>query len=398
MLYTPVYERTKGLTMKAKNLWYSLILGILFAFCLGTNVFAAVSRVTTSFNTTSAGTFTIGTQTYTSVMPTQVDFEDTTPDEYHGTYEITHNIDLVLTSTNKYLTGSFVVQIITTVGNGDGTVSAGTLDFQPIQDDGLHVYLYEYAPTQYRLVVIMDNYSPRSGIVSLGTITTTYNVIATNPNNAGLDRNFTTSITKTSGGSVEAYEAPINDRFTAMLWSAINQATGPDLASIINLLTDIRNQDLTYYNSLISGLSSIQSELGTQSTVLNNILNEMDMDFQSVQTVLDLFPAYSQSVLNYWQQFLQMNASQASEAAEQESKYADGESQASNMVSNMEAVGLPSISNGDLDILGTIDGTQKNNFFGVIALITHTEIVTKIMLIIVIGAMVGFIMYGKKGG
>lgn len=379
-----------------KKFYYLFIcipfLTLLFSY----SVNAAVSRVTVSFNTTSAGTFTIGTQTYTSVMPTQVDFEDTTPNEYHGVYELTHNIDLALTSTNKYLSGSFVIQIITTIGSGEGTISAGTLNFQPVQDDGLHVYLYEYSPTQYRLAVIMDNYSPKSGFISLGTITTTYNVVATNPNDASLSRNFTTSISKTSGGSIEAYDAPINDRFTALLWSAINQATGPDLASIINMLTDIRNQDYTYYVIIVNKLSEMSQGISDANSKLLTILNDMNTDFQSIQTVLDLFPSYRTQVLAYWQQLLEMNAAQSSEAAELESQYQDKGSQSADLNEGLGSLNLPEVDADDFNILGNVDSSAKTNFFGLIGLITNNSLITTILIIIVTGAIVGYALYGKK--
>lgn len=74
------------------------------------------------------------------------------------------------------------------------------------------------------------------------------------------------------------------------------------------------------------------------------------------------------------------------------------EEQANSIAAELENVSLPEISSGNLNILGTVDSTQKNNFFTMLSIITHTELVTKIMLIIVIGSLVGFILYGKKGG
>lgn len=93
-----------------------------------------------------------------------------------------------------------------------------------------------------------------------------------------------------------------------------------------------------------------------------------------------------------------MNEEQSSVAEEISQNYIEAESQANEMSNQLSAVELPSVSSNNLNILGTVDTTQKNSFFSMLSIITHTELVTKIMLIIVIGSLVGFILYGKKGG
>lgn len=107
---------------------------------------------------------------------------------------------------------------------------------------------------------------------------------------------------------------------------------------------------------------------------------------------------YTYSALLYYINTMEnMNADQSSKAAEIESQYNEKESQSESLTNIMNNVTMPTISANDIDILGSIDTNSKSNFFGLIALITHTELVTKIMLIIVTGALVGYIMFGKKG-
>lgn len=93
----------------------------------------------------------------------------------------------------------------------------------------------------------------------------------------------------------------------------------------------------------------------------------------------------------------QMDPSESSIAEEIEEEYSSYEDQANSIADQLNDIEMPNISSGNLNILGTVDGTQKNNFFQMLSIITHTELVTKIMLIIVIGSLVGFILYGKKG-
>lgn len=386
--------------MKHKNIWYSLILGILFSFCFGTSVFAATSQVSTTFQDTAGNTISIRGQQYTNqTYDEQFEAYITQGNQQILTqcykWNLTENISFTDLDANKFYSGYFYFRITVSPSNNETQISNWRMAGTEVQD-GVHMYIGAVSSNYVQVGVLFDNWDPQRSLNGLPTIM--FDAVLNDTDNVmSATQNFTVTLSNVQA-SFRANSIVENNALTAMLFSAISQGVGPQLDTVMSLLTDIRNQDYTYYVQLTNGISQILINQANSYQALLDIIDELDTDFEDVQTVLDLFPSYRLQVLQYWQEFLEMNAAQSSEAAEQESKYADGESQASNMVSNMEAVGLPSISSGDLDILGTIDGTQKNNFFGVIALITHTEIVTKIMLIIVIGAMVGFIMYGKKGG
>lgn len=118
-----------------------------------------------------------------------------------------------------------------------------------------------------------------------------------------------------SSRDLHAYTGVQNNALTAMIYSALEQATDTDFQNIISLLTTIKNQDYTYYNQIINELGvqgQIHYDFTTIYAVLVGLQNNVQDGFDDVQTVLDLFPSYRTQVLQYWQQLLEMNTAQAS--------------------------------------------------------------------------------------
>ena len=106
---------------------------------------------------------------------------------------------------------------------------------------------------------------------------------------------------------------------------------------------------------------------------------------------------YTASLLEYYIKMMeQMNPQQSAEAAEIESQYNEKENQSESLAAGLGSIYMPSISSNDLDILSRVDTNQKNNFFGILSIITNNSYITTLLLIIVTGAIVGFILYGKK--
>lgn len=315
--------------------------------------------------------------------------------DYTYYWDIPWNIQLENMQLNRYYTGILRFQV--NVSCSDGSVQ---LD-QPILlnsqiAEGLHVYIYGNTSTWFQVCVIFDNYYTQ-GTDVLGLPTITQKAVRHyDSETIPLDYapNFTPSLTITSSGTLRSQTTIWDKGFAGLIADSIDNSTA--LATMAGWLYDIKTQDLSYYSQLVTQIAALTQAQNTANADLLLILNELDLDFQQVQTILDLFPSYRTQVLQYWQQLLEMNAAQSQAAAEAASVAADKDNQSQQLINGMGSVVMPSLASGDLDILGGVDTTQKTNFFGLIGLITHTEIITKIMLIIVIGAIVGYVLYGKK--
>lgn len=315
--------------------------------------------------------------------------------DYTYYWDIPWNIQLENMQLNRYYTGILRFQV--NVSCSDGSVQ---LD-QPILlnsqiAEGLHVYIYGNTVTWFQVCVIFDNYYTQ-GTDVLGLPTITQKAVRHyDSETIPLDYapNFTPSLTITSSGTLRSQTTIWDKGFAGLIADSIDNSTA--LATMAGWLYDIKTQDLSYYSQLVTQIAALTQAQNTANSDLLLILNELDLDFQQVQTILDLFPSYRTQVLQYWQQLLEMNAAQSQAAAEAASVAADKDNQSQQLINGMGSVVMPSLASGDLDILGGVDTTQKTNFFGLIGLITHTEIITKIMLIIVIGAIVGYVLYGKK--
>ena len=309
--------------------------------------------------------------------------------EYNPTYTVWLN-----GVGQQFLTGYLIMTVQITPSAG--TTRFNSYDVTVENDEGLHVSVIQIdKEAKFRVFVVFDNYSFSGNNKSVCQITVHYTDTETAYSATAADT-FTTTFTN-SGSNITKYSTVQNDRLTALIYSAITQGAGPQLANIIDLLTAIKNQDLTYYVSIVNSLATLHTDNQTLHGDLAAILNEIDLDFQSVQTVLDLFPSYRTAVLNYWAEFMQMNAAQSSAVAELGNDYANKESQSSQILSGYNSITMPSLAAGDLDIMASTNTTQRNNFFGLIALITHNGLITTIMLTIITAAIAGFILYGKKG-
>ena len=377
-----------------KYLKYTYIpLCCIVVFLFGITANAAVSTVSASTTTINGQNVTFSAQSYTNYEADEFATYDNgsvvTEIQIHN---LSQNIYFTLPgASSKYYSGYVKLRIsIGLPTNGDlrDVVSLNTFI-----DDGLKQFITEVGSNYFDVVVMFDNYFARStGNTSLNTIT--YKV--TSPLNQVSGTNITTTISVRSSYLNDS-EAVTNNALTGMIWSAIVQGTGQNFADIITLLTSIKNQDLTYYVSIVNSLASLHTDNQQLHSDLSSILNELDLDFQSVQTVLDLFPSYRTQVLSYWQQLLEMSAAQSSAAADLGNDYASKETQSASLLQGFSSITKPSVSSSDLNILGNVDFNTKTNFFGLISLITNNSLITTMLLIIVTGMIAGYILYGKKG-
>ena len=321
---------------------------------------------------------------------------------FHFNYSFNNQLLFQPDQIGKYIYGAIRVELDIYIPNPNTNKFSwygGIISGEPIITETLKIYPYIESTSSnhynYALLYIFDGYQPQN-IELPGPLMTISNVrarwvAAAMPTNEGLSGTGTCT---QAYNNLRVEDTPLNRGLASLIAEGIDNSVAVDL--MLQYLYDIKMNDLQYYQSLTSQISTLVADNQYQSERLRLILSNMINGFIDVQTVLDLFPSYRTQVLQYWQELLQMNAQQSSEAAERESQYADRESQSDQLLNGMNSITLPSISAGDLDILSNVDTTQKTNFFGLIALITHTTLVTKIMLIIVIGSIIGYILYGKK--
>lgn len=373
-----------------RKLWYYLSIPI-FCLAFSINAFAYTATNITSTSTDADNDqISVSGRSFSSFDYTGISQADT---NYILTYNIPQEYQIGSLRTGRYYNGFIRFQVAistaTSVQNG-----------MPILTDneilnGIYLYIRNVTSTTYEVGVFFDNWYCTGTQIGLPTIQQEFAITYDSEvQPLSFTQNFTFSLTIQASDSLRSTEDPLPTGLAGVIAGAVDDSTA--LAVIAGYLYDIKTQDYSYYTTLTGQIAQIITLQGTTNTRLQNILNEIDLDFQQVQAILDLFPSYRTQVLEYWQRFLEMNAAESSAAAEQESEYADRDNQSQQLISGMGSVTMPSLGASDFNIIGNVDATQKANFFGLIGLITHTEIVTKIMLIIVLGAIVGWVLYGKK--
>lgn len=381
-----------------KILKYTYIpFALVFALLFGTTAEAAISSQTINGTDSDGLIMNIRYQQYSSCEPTSIQ-EITTGTGTVNNYiwEFTENIDLILVQ-GKYYTGYTTIQF-----KPGFTLSGADLIGVELSSSnaaqGLHTYITSNSGTQININFVFDNfYTAVENVIGTCSIKLRFAYMG------GLtSTQYYQGLTPTViySRNLHGYEGVQNNALTGMIYSAIEQGTQADFDSIIGLLTDIRNQDYTYYNQLIAALG-LNGTLHNDNLQIYSLLLGLDAHtqngFAAVQTILDLFPSYRTAVLNYWQQLLEMNAEQSSAAAEMENQVANQESQSANLLSGLGSVTMPSLSANDLDIMASADGNTKTNFFGLVSIITHNNLITTILLTITTAAIAGFILYGKRG-
>lgn len=369
---------------------YYIIVTLLFVMLFGIQAEAAQTSISAT-RTTGGVTYTVASESYTDISATRTEYfiDETTQNEYMmNSYDISYPLYMSGLRYHEYLNGYFNIRITTSQSGASIDLSKALLNFP--NTEGIKVYLGLSTKTALNIYVLFDNYYTGNTVVGLGQIECTYTQGRLNPDYTTTYSNFTASIAF-QAGAVTSTEFPLDQGNYNIINDAIIEALheSTEFDDIITLLTTIKDQDPVYYSQIVTALGQLHTDN-------LNILNEVDLDFQQVQTILDLFPSYRTQVLQYWQELLAMNASQASQAAEMESQYADQGAQSETILNGLNSLNLPDVDANDFNLLGQVDSTQKTNFFGLISLITNNSIVTTLLLIIVTGAIVGYILYGKK--
>lgn len=371
-----------------RKYWYIIPMVLCITLLLPNKAEAATTQ-----NSITSGSYTIQYQTYNDIVPTSsyqtTDIGNLNNQYNQYQYNIDENIILRGFTTGKFYNGSINIKFTHTYTSINSYQMQSILMQNNQSTNGVYAFISAQTNTQFNVKVIFDNYQSQ-GVVGLPSIALTL-VRQYTSSTLGT---FTFSVSVDSNTITET-DIAINNSLSAQIYNAITQGTYQEFEDIITLLTQIRANDLNYYNLLVTGLNTVDIDLDLIYLRLNDFYTRNHNDFTAVQTVLDLFPNYITQVLSYWQQLLNMNAQQQSEADAQNQEYANHESEANNAMQGA-SVTMPEQGNISLNINDQIDTTQQNNFFGFLSLIANNGFITTLLLIGVTAMIAGYILYGKK--
>ena len=278
------------------NKRYILILGIIFLLSYHEINYAANTQISTTAPVSGAASLTFMTQSYTGLYPENVDIEEITTTsgietEAHIAYKISNSIAISGFNTTKFYNGAINIEVTVNPGTGEGYITGSTLKYNAYPSEGLSMYVYEYTPRQYRILVMFDNYKPNGGYADAGQIITTFTGAISNPNDVGMQRDFRCTIAY-QNGSVTASNGAINDRLSAIIYNAVEQSTFQDFDTIIGWLNSIYNDDLDKFNEIISILSSSNTFLSHIDTYTQNIYSKISNIDTNVGTILTDLESY----------------------------------------------------------------------------------------------------------
>lgn len=373
-----------------KILKYTYLPIMIFALLFAETKVEAATTTTVSSSTITGDSDNINVRAYSY---NDYIFTEQTETEigYSYKWDINQSFDIYALTKGYYYSGviSFRAQIATNY-----TTSRTTPVMITNVTDGIYAFISAQASNWYTIDVVFNNYYAASTWVGLPTVEQSFTFHPVDPASYPQTMNFTTTITNFTASTLHKSETAFPNGLAGLITSSIDNSTA--LAVIAGYLYDIKEADYTYYTNLVSNISQLIAAQNITNARLQSILNEIDLDFQQVQTILDLFPSYRTQVLQYWQQLLEMNAAQSSAAEELENQYADKDSQSSNLLGDLDSITFPSVNSDDFDIMGNADASSKANLFGLIGLITNNSFVTTVLIIIVTGMIAGYALYGKK--
>lgn len=379
-----------------RKYWYIIPMVLCITLLFQENAKAATSNVTVSFNDNNGTSFTVRGQSYTSIpYDEQERITNPTTNTYGDVYKwhLAENLAITGLQAGKYYSGYVYFRV--NISPSDTSIQNG----QPVMQntyitEGAYMYISSVATRQYNVFVVLDNYKvPVGGILGLNTITQDF-WLPTSAQTTITTANFTTTLTN-MGVSMTYSDSVVNDRLSGIIFNAVYEGTYQQFEDVIALLSQIRTNDLSYYAQLVSNLNTIDVDINLIYSRLTEFYNRNHNDFTAAQTVLDLFPNYITQVLTYWQQLLNMNARQSSEADEQNQNYNEHQNEADQALAGA-SVTMPDQGNISFDINSQIDSTQQNNFFSFLSLIAHNQFITTLLLIGVTAMIAGYILYGKK--
>lgn len=384
--------------------YHYFIIGTLLLLTMGTTAFAGETfSIYTSSYTPSYNLHYISSASLPFTSSESIILDSQSDDYYWYYFNWSFNNTLTLNnSVGKYIYGAISVTCDLYIPNPNTSKwswFSGVISGQPIITETLKIYpqIMTTAANHYiyKLIYVFDGYCPQNAEIP-GPIMTISNVsakwiAATIPGNEGLT---------VTGTCAENYnylrfeDTPLDRGLASVIATGIDDSVKVDM--IMSYLYDIRENDLLYYNTLTSQAAQIITSLGNISSRLLIVNNSINMGFEDVQTILDLFPDYMETIYEYWEQLLYMNQGQQETAEAQSSAYAEAESKSDELLQGLGEINFPSISAQDLDIFAGTDPSIKTNFFTLIGTITNNTFITRVLIIVITGMIIGFVLYGKK--
>lgn len=349
--------------------------------------------------TSNGTTYTATTYSNTNITASSSEYYiDTTNNTEYMTnsYNVSFPVFITGSTNGNYLNGYFNIRINKTQTGNNLVQSSSILRFT--NTESLKVFMGPNTQNYIFLYVFLDNFYVSGSAFGIGEIEEIYTQNRLNPDQTTTYASFNNAILF-QAGNIQSTEYPQDNGLAHIISNSVGYAisSASEFDDINTMLTAIRDQDALYYTSLTTACANILAQTTISNTKLQQLIEDNNANFSAVQNILALFPSYRTLVLQYWQELLQMNAAQSSQAAENESQYQDKESQSESLVAGMGDLSMPSISSNDLDIFSQTDSGTRANFFGLIAMITHNDFIVRIFLIVATASLIGFILYGKKG-
>ena len=278
-----------------KKYYYIMIVPIFLLFFSNTAKAYSVSQVSGSFTVTDGNSITVYTQSISGMIGETLTTES---NETGDTYvEFTPILSVHLNGVNQqYLNGYIIITINLNFSSAATSWSCYGATFnRATTDDGLRCYMGMASGTQIRLYLDFDNYYIAGSNVDLGQIELNYQAIFGDV--TPLTANLTTTVSPGTSYVSKTYFQ--NDRDTAILWNAIDQATGQNFRDVITLLTNIKNQDTSYYSQLVAQLSNCNGFLSTLVNYTNTINTNVSNINTNIGTILTDIESYIDFMEDY---------------------------------------------------------------------------------------------------
>lgn len=161
----------------------------------------------------------------------------------------------------------------------------------------------------------------------------------------------------------------------------------------VNLIYTFLQSELVSINRNISNIYSSLTDLLSVSEVIQDYVESCNDRLLDIYNQLGTLSSYVSGIYNYLTTPSEEQQA-ASDAIQQD--FAD-KGQQSGVLNGGLQLQLPQLSPGDLNIMSHLDGVQLTRVTGLLGMISGNELILTLLLIGVTGAVIGYILFGKKG-
>lgn len=161
----------------------------------------------------------------------------------------------------------------------------------------------------------------------------------------------------------------------------------------VNLIYTFLQSELVSINRNISNIYSSLIDLLSVSEVIEEYVESCNDRLLDIYNQLGTLSSYVSGIYNYLTTPSEEQQA-ASDAIQQD--FADKGQQSGVLIGGLQ-LQLPQLSPGDLNIMSHLDGVQLTRVTGLLGMISGNELILTLLLIGVTGAVIGYILFGKKG-